>query len=73
MTFEATEIDPYIHPAECDVVFNGARFPLTLTTAPQLVDLRRGIFVLTASGDLEASAFGLSQPTKVASSVVPWR
>lgn len=48
MTFETTEIDPYIHCAECGVVFNGAQLPLTLTTAPQLVDMRRRIFVLTA-------------------------
>jgi hypothetical protein len=68
-----TEIDPSLHRAECDVVFNGAHFPLTLTTAPQLVDMRRGIFVLIASGDLEASALGLSHPTNTAGAVVPWR
>jgi hypothetical protein len=73
ITVETTEIDPSLHRAECDVVFNGAHFPLTLTTAPQLVDMRRGIFVLIASGDLEASALGLSHPTNTAGAVVPWR
>jgi hypothetical protein len=63
ITLETTEIDPSIHRAECEVVFNGAHFPLTLTTTPRLVDMRRGILVLTASGDLEASAIGLSQWT----------
>jgi hypothetical protein len=72
ITVETTQIDSSLHRAECDVVFNGAHFPLTLTVALPLADMRRGILVLTASGDLEASALGLSQPTRVGS-VVPWR
>jgi hypothetical protein len=70
---ETTEIDPSVHRAVCEVVLNGAHFPLMLTTTPQLVDMRRGILVLTASGNLEVSALGLGQPTNAPpGTVVPW-
>jgi hypothetical protein len=51
--------------------FHCPHFPLMLTMAPQLVDMRPGIFGLTANGDLQATAFGLSEPTYAAGSVVP--
>jgi hypothetical protein len=62
-----TQFDPSTHRAECEVVFNGAHSPLTLTTSPRLVDLRRGILVLTASGDLKGSALGLRQLSRAGS------